>query len=52
MSKAKNGLKQLGQLFALNYALIFDKCFTCKKNKDGRMLFCSIKCAIKTVREG
>jgi len=50
MEKMKEVWGQLKALANLNYSLIFDKCFECHESKNGRMLFCSIRCAIKTVR--
>lgn len=50
MEKYKDLIGKLKNLINLNYCLIFDKCFHCHKSKGGRYLFCSIACAIKTVR--
>ena len=50
MKKIKEVWVQLKALANLNYSLICDRCFNCHEKKNGRMLFCSIRCAIKTVR--
>jgi hypothetical protein len=52
MNKVSETLDKLKKLASLNYALIFDKCFVCKKNKNGRFLFCSLACGMKAVRGG
>lgn len=49
MSKILHDLKQL---LKLNYCLIFNKCFCCGSNKGKRVIFCSLVCAAKTVKEG
>lgn len=47
----KSKLENLKKLLKLNYSLIFDKCFYCGESKNGRLLFCSLSCLMKTWKD-
>jgi hypothetical protein len=49
MKKILEGLKNL---LKLNYCLIFNRCFCCGSKKGKRLIFCSLVCAAKTVKDG
>jgi hypothetical protein len=50
--KLVENLEKLKALLRLNYCLIFDKCYCCGQKKNKRVLFCSLRCIMKTTREG